>query len=218
MNASRHDDMVSLLGPAALGLVTTAERQQLDGHLTTCPACRVELASLTGVAGRLGDLGDVEALEVPDTDRARSILAAVAQERWRDRRRMRRLQTVLATAASVVVLTAGVVAAGALAESQDVVRLEAVAVSSPEDVEARAELIAHTWGVEIQLVAQGLVDGEPYTVQVRTSDGTTVEAGAFLGTGGRSLRCNLNASVLRPDADSFVVLDAAGAQVLSAQL
>ena len=41
---------------------------------------------------------------------------------------------------------------------------------------------------------------------------------AFLGTGAKTLNCNLNASVLREDARSFAVLDGGGAEVLSAEL
>ena len=36
MTPSRHDDMVPLLGPAALGLLTSKEQEQLDRHLAGC--------------------------------------------------------------------------------------------------------------------------------------------------------------------------------------
>ena len=217
MTPSRHTDMTPLLGPAALGLLTNAEQRRLDAHLATCAACRDELAALRGVTARLGELPDDVALDeaAPSARRTEAVLAAVARER----RRGARMQTALAAAASVAVLAAGLVTAQAL-DSDDVptVPLEAVAVRAPDGVQARAELIAHTWGVEIQLIAAGLAAGRPYTVQVVTDSGQVVDAGAFLGTGARRLRCNLNASVLRPDAASFSVLDADGRRVLSADL
>jgi hypothetical protein len=41
-------------------------------------------------------------------------------------------------------------------------------------------------------------------------------AGSFVGTGGREMRCNLNAAVLRADAAGFRVLGPDGAVVLDA--
>ena len=213
MTHPRHDDLTALLGPAALGLLTTAEHERLDRHLTTCATCRDELAALTGVAERLGDLDAESALAHDTGPRADAVLAAVHRERRRDQLR----QTVLAAAASVAVLLAGLLAAGTLdARPATDVPVEAVAVRG--DVEATAGLVAHTWGVEIKLVAAGLEQGRPYSVQVLTESGDVVDAGAFLGTGDRPLSCNLNASVLREDARSFAVLDSTGRMVLTAQL
>jgi anti-sigma factor RsiW len=189
MTPSRHDDMVPLLGPAALGLLTSREQEQLDRHVAGCAACREELASLTGVADRLGDLDAESALAAPPTGVADAVLERVARERRRAQRRP------------------GPAAAAA-----------SVAVSGDGTVEASAALVAHTWGVEIKLAAAGLAAGAPYTVQVTTQQGQVVDAGAFLGTGARTLNCNLNASVLREDARSFAVLDGRGEQVLTARL
>jgi hypothetical protein len=213
MTRSRHDDMTPLLGPAALGLLTGPEQAELDQHLRGCADCREELAALTQVAARLGDLDPGVALAEP-ADIADAVLARVGRER----RRAQLLQAVVAAAASVAVLMAGLVTAGALGDRASSVPLEQVAVEAPAGVEASADLVAHTWGVEIKLAAAGLAAGRPYTVQVRTQQGEVVDAGAFLGTGARTLNCNLNASVLREDAESFAVLDGAGAQVLTAQL
>ena len=221
MTPSRHTDMTSLLGPAALGLLTSPEQRRLDAHLASCATCRDELAALSAVGARLGEVPADVVLDEPaaSTRRTEAVLAAVARERQLERRRGQRLQALLAAAASVVVLAAGLVTAQALdAGPAAVVPLEAVAVSAPSGVDARADLVAHTWGVEIKLVAAGLATGRAYTVQVTTDGGEVVDAGAFLGTGEKTLRCNLNASVLRPDAASFAVLDEAGRQVLTADL
>ena len=213
MTPSRHDDLTALLGPAALGLLTTPEQEQLERHLATCPTCREELAALTAVAGHLGDLDTDSALSLGAPARADAVLATVARER----RRGQRLQAVLAAAASVAVLLAGLVAAGSLdADPVATVPVEAVAVRG--EVEATAGLVAHTWGVEIKLVAAGLAEGRPYSVQVLTQDGEVVGAGAFIGTGAKPLFCNLNTSVLREDARSFAVLDSSGRMVLTADL
>lgn len=214
MTQPRHDDMVPLLGPAALGLLTSREQEQLDRHLAGCAACREELVGLSGVANRLGNLDAESALAQLPTGMADAVLGRVARER----RRAQRLQGLVAAAASVAVLLAGLVTAGTLGEDGPVVPMEAVAVSGDRSVEASANLVAHTWGVEIKLAAAGLAAGAPYTVQVTTAQGQVVEAGAFLGTGAKTLNCNLNASVLRQDARSFAVLDRRGEEVLTAQL
>ncbi len=222
MMAAAHDGIAALLGPAALGLLTSAERRRLDRHLERCGACRDELDELTAVVGRLGELeGEQGLLEDVQADpaRAEAVVSAIAAERAHERRRAQRWQLVFAAAASVAVLLAGVVTATALTrDGESKVPLEPVSVQAAGDVRARADLVAHTWGVEIKLTATGLPAGQPYTVQVRTTSGDLVNAGAFLGTGERTLFCNLNASVLRSDAAEFRVLDADGAQVLSAEL
>lgn len=217
--SAEHDDLTALLGPSALGLLTSIEQRQLDQHLHDCPRCRQELAELTHVVARLGELdGEHALLSVvePDPQRAAAVLSALGRESAQQRRRARRWQTTLAAAASVAVLAAGLVSASAL--SRDDLPLEAVAVQSPVGVQASADLVPHTWGVEIQLAATGLSAGQVFTVQVRTVAGDLIGAGAFLGTGSRTMHCNLNASVLRADAAAFVVLDATGKQVLTAQL
>ena len=217
MTAPAHDAFTAVLGPAALGLLNGAERAELDRHLAGCATCRDELTALTAVVDRMGTLNDLSLLDAPapDTGRTSQVLVRLGAERRRQGRR----QALLAAAASAVVLVAGVVTASALGrDSAPSVPLEAVAVSSTTPgVQARADLVPHTWGVEIKLTASGLPP-EPYSVQVRTDTGEVVDAGAFLGTGEKTLLCNLNAAVLRDDAMSFVVLNGSGTPVLSAAL
>lgn len=221
MTHSPHDE-TTLLGPAALGLLTDAEHARLDRHLERCPACRAELDDLSAVVARLGDLNGEQALLEdlrPDAARADAVLVAIAAERRRRDRHTHRGQSALAAAAAVAVLSAGLLSATSLTRDRPpAIPLEPVAVTADAGVDARADVVAHTWGVEIKLVASGLADGRPYTVQVTTDTGEVVSAGGFLGTGTRPLLCNLNTTVLREAAESFVVLDPQGQQVLSAQL
>lgn len=72
--------------------------------------------------------------------------------------------------------------------------------------------------MEIKLTATGFADGETYRVVVVTADGRTAPAGEFIGTGDREMHCNLNSSVLRPDATAFRVLDDRGRNVASGGL
>lgn len=220
MTGSRPDHPHDLLGPAALGLLTAAEQQQLDRHLAGCAQCRQELGALTGVTGRLAALEpeDVRTMDLASSPaRTEAVLAAVARAHAGQHRRAQRMQAVLGAAASIAVLIAGLVTAGTLdGRERAPVPLEAVTVAAQDGVQASADLVPHTWGVEIKLEATGLTAGSPYTVEVTTTSGRVAEAGAFLGTGEATLTCNLNASVLRQDAESFAVLDDGGRPVLTA--
>lgn len=94
-------------------------------------------------------------------------------------------------------------------------RLEAVAiVEQRPGVDASANLVDYTWGVEVKLVASGRTSGAQYNVTVTDAGGTAYPAGAFVGTGAKAVKCNLNAGILRANASGFVVRDAAGAVVL----
>ena len=64
----------------------------------------------------------------------------------------------------------------------------------------------------------GFRPGATYRVVVEATDGREVDAGAFIGTGAAPMVCNLNSSVLRPDASGFKVLDTAGSTVLRGDL
>lgn len=218
-------DCADLLGPAALDLLTGPEQRRLDAHLAGCAMCSAELAGLRVAVGRLASLDEVDLLALGAEagnsllvarDRSDAVLAAVAAEGRLAGRQVQRRQRLLAAAASLVVLASGLTVADALRPASSPVLLEAVAVQG--DVVASADLVAHTWGVEIKLAATGLAAGQAFRVQVRTDDGRTIDAGAFLGTGPRTVHCNLNASVLRADAASFAVLDGSGRPVLTAAL
>ena len=222
MTGSPHITALRLLGPAALGLLTSVEQAELDAHLAECAECRTELAQLTRVAGRMSALSPEEAITgvlAPTAAIADGVMAAIVRDRASERRRAQRMQMVLSAAAAVVVLVAGVATAGALrTEDGAKVPLEAVAVQASAGIDAKANLVAHTWGVEIKLAASGLGAGRPYRVRVMTTAGAVVDAGAFIGTGARTLNCNLNASVLREDARAFEVVDGSGRTVATASL
>ena len=148
------------------------------------------------------------------------IESAIDIERAHRRRRSAAQRALVGTAASLI-LAATFFAGGRLA-GDDVdpspVPLEAVAVSSTVDgVSADADLVDHTWGIEIKLNVTGLEDGESYTTTVQT-EGREYPAGAFIGVTGVEIQCNMNASVLRDEATGFTVWDSEGQPVLSARL
>jgi len=104
------------LGAYVLGALDPAERGRVDVHLTTCDACRDELASFAAMPGLLGRVSVAEVELVPDPPRPEllgRLLEAVAQER----RRSRRMGRLAATAAGVIVLAAASVAGLAVSSS-----------------------------------------------------------------------------------------------------
>jgi len=95
---------------------------------------------------------------------------------------------------------------------------EAIALTGVSaGVTASAELVNHTWGVELLLTVTGLDAGRPYDVSYRTVDGENVAAGSFVGVETEQL-CRMTGSVLRDDVESIEVLDRDGTVVLRSVL
>ena len=102
------------LGVYVLGAIDPAERAQVDAHLTTCPGCREELASLAGLPAMLRKVPVVEAERlaspdaepdlsvVPSEDMLKSLVA-----RTTNVRRIHRWRGALAAAAAVIVALGG---------------------------------------------------------------------------------------------------------------
>lgn len=94
---------------------------------------------------------------------------------------------------------------------------ERAAVVATGGVTATAEMIDHTWGLEVLLDVDGLEPGAGYEMVFVAADRRRVPAGGFVGTGG-PMRCRNNGALLRADAVRFVVTGPDGAEVLSADL
>jgi hypothetical protein len=92
-----------------------------------------------------------------------------------------------------------------------------VAQDDAVDVES-ADLVAHTWGVELRIVAAGFAEGETFRAAFRTEDGTLVPAGEFLGVGTNPMTCFLQSATLREDVTQVLVTDDTGHTVLSSDL
>ncbi|MTD17358.1 anti-sigma factor [Nakamurella sp. YIM 132087] len=216
MNDSSHRELRELLAWYATGRADAVETAAVEAHLDGCPECRAELAELRGTVRALDlvDVNRIEALPAPPPELRESVL-----ELGRETSSPRRSRTPLLLAAAVAVLLVGGVLGWVLRPQPEVVAgppTEPVAVQVDQaSLNASAELINHTWGVEIQLTATGFVPGEAYRVRIVTTDGDRSPAGEFVGTGSNSMECNLNSAVLRPDAAGFEVLSAEGAVVLT---
>lgn len=239
MNGSdaEHRLLREALGSYALGHLPEEDAGAVRAHLDGCPACRAELAEIAPVVDDLGrvDVSRLSALVTPPPDLGGRIMAAVAHERVLVQARTAREQQqagrsrvrsrLLAVAAAVAVLGAGFGAGLATRPEPGrpavAIPLETVAVLSVDGVNVTsgtADVIAHTWGVEAKIVATGLQAGRTYQAAFRSQDGRLLPAGEFLGTGAAAVKCNLQAALLRGEATGFVVMDAAGATVITATL
>lgn len=229
MSTPEHRGLRELLGAYALGHLAAAERDAVRAHLDGCAACRAELAELEPLVGLLGAV-DPEHFETPPHPPAGlglRIREAVASEARGGvvrlpARRARALRLGLVAAAVVAVGLAGGLVGRSTAPEPPAPPLEAVALEAAQgsgdvDVES-ADLVPHTWGVELRIVADGFAAGETFRAAFRDASGQLTPAGEFIGTGPAPMTCNLQSAALRDDVTEVVVMDAAGDVVLSADL
>ena len=222
MSDDAHRAMRESLGAFVLGHLDQTETARVRAHLAGCAACRTEydaLAPLAAVALRRRDPGSLDQRLEPGALLGARIETEIGVERRR-RRRRRAVQRALVGTAACLLLILTFVAGGRLAGdgATSPVPLEAVAVTSEVDgVTADADLVDHTWGVEIKLNVAGLEDGATYTTTVRAGD-REYPAGEFIGVAGVEIHCNMNSSVVRDDATGFTVWDSDGQPVLRADL
>lgn len=81
-----------------------------------------------------------------------------------------------------------------------------------------AVVIAHSWGVEARFEGTGFAAGQVYRAAFKSTDGRLLPAGEFVGTGDKTLKCNMQSALLRADTTFFLVMDTDGRTVLSAEL
>ena len=225
MEEHEHHELRVLLGGYVLDQLAPVERRRVEAHLAACAECRAELDELLPVASGLAAVrraGGVPAdLEVPvPPGLGDRVVASVEAEHRSERRRSWRrpaLVAGVAAASAAAVLVAGL----ALSRSDPPpaaapVPLESVAVTTEAPgLTASADLVAHTWGVEVKLRATGFDAGGRFRVTMLGPGGRRYPAGEFVGTGTKEMLCNLNSSVLRDRARGFVVRDATGTVVAS---
>lgn len=216
MISDDHRALREQLGAYALGQLDEAEWLRVRTHLEGCAECRAELTAIDPLARRLA-MADPERLTstpTPPPGLADEIVRRIQAERRPSRGRLPRWASV--AAAAVIALVLGGVVGYVIAPKPPALPLEPVAVRALHPaVKASAQLVPHTWGTEIKLTARGFDQGARYRVVVIDEEGDRVGAGGFVGTGDDEMRCNLNATVLRPDAAGFRVIDAAGDLVLT---
>ena len=206
-----HDELREALGAYALGQLDDDLRRRVDLHLSTCITCAADLAEIRPVAVALRAV-DVAAPPGLD-ERIRRALPPP------DRAPRRRVPWTAA------VLTAGAVAAAvvitAIVVHDDAPQPVVVAVPrvvTAAGVTAKAGLVDHRWGVEVKLRVTGLQAGARYRMWVVADDGSSRDAGEFVGVAATEVVCDRSSSVLLEHATAFRVVDDRGAEVVSADI
>ncbi|MGJ9411235.1 hypothetical protein ACHAAC_00860 [Aeromicrobium sp. CF4.19] len=215
--------LAELLGAAAAGELSDAERRELDAWAGDDPAVRSECDALTGVAARVSSLTGWDHGS-PSPSLEESVVAATTRPDSPPARRRSRLVLAVAAAGLVVAGAGGTVAVQSVTDQPQegppgtLGAYEQVAfepASDPADIDA--ELVAHTWGTEAVLTVEGLEAGKTYDVYFVDEEGREVSAGAFLGSE-VTIDCRLNAAVMREEVASLRIERADGAVVRSADL
>jgi hypothetical protein len=209
-----------LLGAYLLGQLEPKEKAELESHLEGCSECRAEEAELRSVAELLGETGSRPGLE-EGLDPPPELKEKVVE---RTLGRPRHVPPAVASAAAallVVVIGAAALFVG-LPNSDGPPGLgdeEPVSFGSPpQGITIETSVVAHTWGTELLMEAEGFETGEVYTVSIEREDGTSVPTGTFIGVGEEEIDCALNAAVLRQNATAVVITDSDGDQVLRSNL
>lgn len=232
-----HRELRELLGSYASGHLPETEADRVRAHLDGCADCRAELDELRAVVRALGSV-DVSSFTDPapvPPGLGDGVRRAVAQARADhdadelgrrraaadERRRRSRLRLVGAAAAVVVALGVGGAVGRATAPEPPQPPLEAISMEVGADQQVTvesADLVAHTWGVELRIVADGFAEGETFQAAFRTDDGELVPAGEFIGVGPAPMTCFLQSAALRQDVTQVVVTGPGGRTVLSSDL
>jgi anti-sigma factor RsiW len=176
------------LGGYLLGGLDAEERDAVDAHLASCPACAAELERLALLPGLLAS---AEGLEIPAAPPAveERLLDRVARERGvrrlvrrRGLPRLTRGRAVVAAALAGAALGAGAMAVAAtLGDDEGPAGAQyALVLSGTQGASARAQLEPGRGGTEVHLWVKGLPPGAETVYEVRCErSGWSASAGTF---------------------------------------
>jgi anti-sigma factor RsiW len=177
------------LGGYTLGALEPAEREAVEEHLASCPACAAEQARLAGLPALLEH---AEGLEIPVAPAAveERVLDRIAQERGAARGGRRpfvgrlpgwaRGRTLLAGGLAGAALGAGAAAFVLQDDAAEPARTYAVALRGDAGASARAELTPGGSGTEVHLWVEGLPPGGDAVYEVVCErPGWSASAGTF---------------------------------------
>lgn len=221
-----HETLREAIGAYVLDQLEGDLLAAVEEHLASCDKCRTEMEELRPLAAPLREVdpGVVSDAAVPVTPpeldlRVRRALAAERQAGGPPAYRRWLTPALAALAGAAVASVAFLVAWPEEEPEPEGPVIETVAsIRESRGVDAEAGLIAHTWGMEIDLVASGLREGATYHVVVIDERGRVHSSGGLVGVGAKEAVCKMNSSVLREDAVRFEVRDRRGRVVISARL
>lgn len=189
MNGEPASSVHTDIGAYALGMLEAADRQAFEEHLRECPACQAELDELSGMKGLLTGIDPVDA---PAGEPTQAEVTGLVRRRAASQRRRVRWQAVLAAAASVVLLAAGVGIGLATAPQSGAPAAQPLAVLSVHQgttaaganpstgVSGAAELVKKPFGTQVTLNLKMKGPLECRLVAVSTTGERTVIATWFV--------------------------------------
>ncbi len=214
MSDHNHEQWLGMAALSAGGMLPREEADDFAAHVASCERCHNEVAELRAVARALNEAPMVDDPSAPPEVLKERVVWAVRGARRSQQRHRRIVSAVAAAAAAIALIGVGMAVPPPAGPPQEVLDV----ATTSESVDAKAALVAHTWGTELKLVVSGLDHGERYRVTFVDDDGRKVSAGTFIGVSDRPVVCDMNAAVLRPDAARVEVAAADGGVVLAADL
>lgn len=214
-----HRQIRESLGAFAMGQLDPDEAAAVEGHMESCPECRVEAESLkqTGALLELVDPAVADSLSEPlpqpSPELERRVMAGMTDERpepvirktWSRWKITLPAAGVLAAAAIALVLVFG----GGRDEQSASPGQEFAFTSLPPGVTIAGNLEPKATGTGIEVKVDGMKPGTLCRVFVKTSDGSLEPAGTFRyrydGEEGESYPATLSTAWDLSEIDSLVI-------------
>jgi anti-sigma-K factor RskA len=166
-----HDAVRMLLGGYVLGGLDAGDRRSVEDHLSTCSACRDEVADLAVLPGLLHRLSPGEAAGLSPAPSPRTLLDSVRRDVLHQRRRRRRLTVAGSLVAATVTVIALVFGIQATRNPPTPVATVVSLDPSNGPGHGEAQLVAKQWGTSVTLQAWQLPAQGPFELEIAGADG-----------------------------------------------
>jgi hypothetical protein len=182
-----HEEFRFALGAYVLGALTPDERDEIDSHLSGCPACVAELDSMTSLPLFLDLISGEEVALMgagspgPDDGLIDRVVAAALSER----RAVRRKRWLVSVAAAVVLIAGSSVAGVVLSQSNHPKVVNAAVFHATDPTThawAQISVQPKLWGAAIDLKLTGVPAGEHCKLVAVGYDGSSDVAASWEAT------------------------------------